>query len=253
MKKFLNTILSIMVMLLILNCSELTGGDDDDNTAELAAAALLLNSGAGGTCSTETLSSSYSTSRTKYNVSGCDSSGLSGLGFPSSNISSGLKASSTEGTMGSNGDLGESSKVNVEITYKIDSSDGYIDVIGLASVSGSNPTGPGIRLQSGSAQTLTADGTAANFATGTAPSSTVGTQKTVCLEIHSEGGGAHIFGWDSNCDTASSAGSLGSYTFESEDVATTINGQRVGFKMKNATMTSFTISNAIGTAGSIRE
>ena len=140
----------------------------------------------------------------------------------------------------------------MEVTYTLTSTTSTLDVIALGGGSGTSLTGPGFRISTGDVKYLTTAGTASAFGTGTTPQSPVGTSKTLCLEVHEEGSGAHIFGWSKACSSLTTA-NLGSYEFDQENVVGTISDRKVGFVLNNAVLTKIIVSSGkIGTSGSLQ-
>ena len=228
-------------------CAEKSGS----NSNSTALTALLsIQNGCNTTATTE--SSIGSTSRTQYDFSVCNNpSALTG--FTVENITSGLTGTSNQSKLASTGTFGTGEKkINVEVTYTLRSSTSTLDIIALGGGSGTSLSGPGFRISPTDVKYLTTAGTASAFGTGSSPQSQEGTSKTLCLEVHEEGSGAHIFGWSKACSSLTTA-NLGSYEFEQEDVAGTISDRKVGFVLNNAVLSKIIVSSGkIGTAGSLQ-
>lgn len=242
----------LILLLTFVQCSELFNKSSSDNSKRNAAAGFLLLSQSGG-CTQASVNTIGSTTRTEYNFSGVNCvSGLATIGFVGENLQPGLSGTSTSSRLASLTSFATSGgkKMNIEVTYTINSSSGYLDVIGNASVSGSIATGPTFRIKPNTISIVTSFGQETAIGTGTVPSSPVSTEKTICLEIHEENG-AHMFGWNSAC---ASVANRATYDFEQESVVTTNPGSQVGFVLNNATLKKIIVSRgAIGTAGQILE
>ena len=124
--------------------------------------------------------------------------------------------------------------------------------LGDASVSGTQATGPAIRLKSSGTDVL-----ASGSSTGSAPDSGgntaagTGSEKTYCLEFHEENG-THLFGWPKSCASLSDS-EKGSYTINKEGLTSANPGSRMGFILNKAVLKSFIVtSGKIGTAGSLQ-
>lgn len=243
--------LLLLFPLVFTQCAELFGGDDDNNNDNLLA--LLLST---PTCGASARSGAAGNG-TRYNFSGCGADQnavafLTGIGFTAQNVAfnNGLIANGSPARLVTNAsslsEIGEK-KAGLEITYVVNAG-GDLAVRMPAT---NSYAGPGFFIQQAGIQKF--DGTSPSaFALGSASwGSSAGVEKTLCLEVHEEGVGAHIFGWEGSCDAIN----RGAYQFEQEDVPVTggIPGDRIGLILNNVNIKSFTIySSVIGTAGAIR-
>jgi hypothetical protein len=230
-----------LILFGLVSCAE---RKKSDNSGALALLYLSLQ------CKSvsESASSIESTSRTQYNFSKVNVSDNT-CGFTLENITNGLTGTSADSKIGSSRTFG-SDEVNIEVTYTLNSSSGTLDVIALGSGSGTTISGPGFRISTTDVKYIKPEGTALAFGTGTSPTTTVGESKTLCLEVHSEGGGSHIFGWSGACADVSNRGT---YEFEEDDVDGAVSGSKIGFVLNNATITKIIVSDGpLGTAGSLQ-
>jgi hypothetical protein len=231
---------------------------------------LLLQYGAGGAngCGrfslppirggVDTTNINSNGTRQGFEIFACrDSNDLLRLGFQSNALEftgRGVSGSSPSSRIGSNIDfvtLGGRKDQCIEVTFRIDRSDGYLQVIGNASVgSGANLVGPGVNLG-----TINSGGV---FPFGTEQTSTFvpspqpvleGQEVTYCLEIHDEGG-AHWFGWSKPCGTLTQ-NDRQNYEFDRSGIASAHPGNRIGFILNGATIQRFAVGERIGLSGSI--
>ncbi len=240
LKKYLLALV-IPFLLLFSACAE----RKQSNNSNLLGAVAIFNG-----CSPTTVNSIGGTSRTEYNLANCLTP-LGLTGFTVTNISAGFTGTSVESKMASNGTFGSiDKKTNIEVTYTLNSATSFLDVIALGSGTGSSVSGPGFRISQTDVKYIKTNGTTGTFGTGTSPVSIVGTSTTLCLEVHEEGAGSHIFGWTGACSAVSNRGAYG---FEEEDVAGAISDRKIGFTLNNVTLSKIIVSNgALGTAGSLQ-
>lgn len=247
--KFKTTLLLILAVSFFGNCAELFGKKDKGNDDEI----LLLALAAGQRCPTSEVTSP--TPGTKYDFQNCsavDSNlALQGTGFTprSVTLSAGLVGTSSASNVSTVGsalsNTGGNKKASVEVVYQLNSASSFLSVHLIGT---SNFNGPGFRLSPTGPQKLV-DSVPSSLATTVAWASSVNTDKTVCLEVHEEGAGAHIFGWQGPCASVA----RGTYEFEEEDVniPSGLGGDKVGLILNNVTVKSLTIYRQnIGTAGS---
>lgn len=249
--KFLQPIIIFSILLTLGNCAELFSSKDKDNNNDAILAALLSNS---GTCGQSARSGAAGTG-TRYNFFGCSgdvTTTLLGLGFTAQNITfngglSGTSDASTIVTRGSSlSSSGGSKKAGIEITYVLNNASSILKA-NLPSEASIN--GPGFSIFATGANKLVNDAASAFDDKPASWSSSVGVEKILCLEVHEEGTGAHIFGWEGSCDTVN----RNSYQFEQEDVALAVSGDRVALKLNNVVVKSMTIySSVIGLGAMIR-
>lgn len=244
--KFVKSISTLAILFSLSNCAELFSSKEDNNNDQLILALL-----SGARCPSSTVTSP--TNGTKFDFTNCTGDAnlaLAGSGFQVSNVtlSGGLVGTSNNSTILTNAsslsNSGGNKKASIEIVYQLNAASSTISAI-LPSTT--TFTGPGFLLSATKADKIV-NGISSAFGTpGTPWSSSVGQEKTVCLEIHEEGAGAHIFGWQGACATVD----RGAYQFEEEDVVVSLAGDRVALRINGATIKSMTIYNqSIGTAGS---
>lgn len=238
-------IIILFLAFTIFSCVE----DDNKNDKTAAAALLFLSSQNSSGCLSMANSTLNSVNRSTYSVTGSDCSTDLGQSFTAANLTvanNKITANSSQGSFAIAS--GGSKPINIEITYTLQSG-GSIDVLANGTTNGASITSAtGFRISESTIVAIASSGTTSTM-TGTVPSSTAGTSKTLCLEIHAEGSGAHVFGWDKACANLTTS-ERGSYPFELEDLTTTQAGSGIGFQLKNASISSFTISNGkFGTAG----
>lgn len=247
--KFLQSIFVCSVLFTLGNCAELFQSSKKNNNNDAILAALL---GSGATCGQSARSGAAGTG-TRYNFFGCSgdaSAVLLGFGFTAQNVTfngglSGTSDASTIVTRASSlSATGGEKKAGIEITYVLNNASSTLKAILPGET---NFNGPGFQINASGIQKLV-DNVASALATPGSWGSSVGVEKTLCLEVHNETG-AHIFGWEGSCDTVN----RGSYQFEEESVTVNVDGDRVGLRINNAVVKSMTIySSVIGTAGSFR-
>ncbi len=244
MKKTTN----ILLTLLLLGLSACAESKKTDNSPALAALTIANLNSCGTTA--KTVTSIGATSRTEYDFTNCNNP-TALTGFSVQNISAGLTGTSDQSKLASTGTFGSvDKKINIEVTYTLTSSTSILDVIALGGGTGTSLSGPGFRISPTDVKYLTTAGTASAFGTGTSPSSAVGTNSTLCLEVHQEGSGSHIFGWSGAC---SAVANLGSYTFDQENVTGTISDSKIGFVLNNVKLSKIIVSNGkLGTSGSLQ-
>ncbi|TGM81544.1 hypothetical protein EHR01_01720 [Leptospira mtsangambouensis] len=230
----------------VLNCAELFSSKEDQNDDQLILALLV-----GARCPTTSVSTPTVGTRFDFtNCTGDANLALAGSGFQASNVtlSGGIVGTSNNSTIITNAsslsNSGGNKKASIEIVYQLNSASSTISAI-LPSTTSFG--GPGFLIRDIRADKIV-NGTSSAFGTAGAPwSSSVGQEKTLCLEIHEEGAGAHIFGWQGACATVDRS----AYQFEEEDVIVILSGDRVALRINGATIKNMTIYNqSIGTAGS---
>lgn len=239
------------IIISLWNCEVFKGKSKKDNSA--AAAALFLASQGG--CTQSSTASIGGATRTVFSVSGANCpSGLSAIGFTGEGLSAGLTGSGTSSRLASTGTFtaGGEKKMNIELTFSLTDSSGYIDVIGNASTSGAAAAGPALRIKtSGIDAYASGSSAAAALDAGGSTASPVNTEKTYCLEFHEESG-VHMFGWTKSCSQLTDA-QKGSYEINKEGLSSANPGSKMGFVLNKAVLKSFTVtSGKIGTAGSIQ-
>jgi hypothetical protein len=254
MTQLIRSIMIIFVIFQFYNCAELLNGKDDSKDKDnLTALGLAFLVGAGSCPSTEI--SAQPTNGTAYDFTKCSGSVASALGsagFSGSNVSlvSGIAGTSATSTIITNASrlssTGGEKKASIEITYVLSASDSTLDVIMPSSTSF---TGPTFQISTTDIKKKNPSGVVSALNTAGTWSSSLGTEKILCLEVHQENG-AHLFGWTGSCATVN----RGSYTFEDEDSVSgfDFSGDKIAVKINKATIKSMKIYSAnIGTAGNI--
>jgi hypothetical protein len=184
----------------------------------------------------------------------CTSFAMSFAGLSANDVSAetniGATGKTTNSTIITQADFKSSGekKVNIEVTFQINTDAGYIDVIGNATASGTKPVGPGFRIKTTTISAINNSGVESAL-TGSIPKPERNVQRTYCLEIHEENG-AHVFGWSKACNALSEA-ERGVYEFELKTLSTTNPGSKVGFILNNSSLRRMVISGKIGTVGSV--
>lgn len=247
--KFAKLFLYSTILLSVMHCAELfQSKDKKDNTDAIYA--LLLNAG----CTVTDVSAPSSGRKIDFTVCRGDANAaLAASGFSSSSVSlsGGLVGTGSSSTVYTNASslssLGGDKKASIEIVYVLSQGDSSVDAI-LPSTT--NLSGPGFHILPTTVNKIASNGTNSALATLSRTwSSTVSSEKTLCLEVHQESGNAHVFGWESACSVAS----RGTYQFEEDGVAADFGGDRIGLRINKATIKSITIySSNIGTAGSFQ-
>ncbi|XDD43821.1 hypothetical protein AB3N58_05590 [Leptospira sp. WS60.C2] len=251
--KFLQSIFVCSVLFTLGNCAELFQSSKNKNNNDALFAALLAGPGCGPTAV-----SGAAGNGTRYNFTGCSGDAtavLRGLGFTANGVSfnAGIQGTSNSSTIVTNAsslsETGTDSKAGIEVVYVMNQTESRIDAMIHATPS---LDGPGVRLSHTFAQWLNGN-TASAFVTkpGAPWASSVAVEKTVCLEVHKETGGGHIFGWSLPCN---SIADRSVYEFDQEDASiTSFSGDRVGFRINNAVIKSVTIYSAkLGLAEMLR-
>ncbi|MCW7464259.1 hypothetical protein EHQ96_13580 [Leptospira levettii] len=246
---FLKPIIVFVVFVSLGNCAELFQASKKENNNDAIFAALLANN---GTCG-QSARSGAAGNGTRFNFFGCSGDAtatLLGLGFTAQNVSfngglSGTSDASTIVTRASSlSSSGGEKKAGIEITYVLNSVSSTLKAI---LPSESNFNGPGFLISPTTIQKLV-DNVSSAFSTPASWGTSVGIEKTLCLEVHEENG-AHIFGWEGSCDSVN----RGTYQFEEDSVTVNVNGDRVGLRLNQVIVKSMTIySSVIGTSGMIR-
>lgn len=244
--KFAKIFLFSVFTLSVFNCAELFSSKEDKNDDQLILALLV-----GANCPKTNVSTpTFGTKFDFTNCSGDANLALAGSGFQASNVtlSGGLVGTSNNSTIITNAsslsNSGGNKKASIEIVYQLNSALSTISAI-LPSTTAFG--GPGFFIRDTKADKIVNGSSSAFGTAGTPWASSVGQEKTLCLEIHEEGSGAHIFGWQGTCATVDRS----AYQFEEENVVVIISGDRVALRINGATVKTLTIYNqSIGTAGS---
>lgn len=247
--KFAKLFLFSTILFSVMNCAELFQSKDkkDNNDALFA---LLLNAG----CTVTDVSSPSSGRKIDFTACRGDANAaLAASGFSSSSVSlsGGLVGTGSSSTVYTNASslssLGGDKKASIEIVYVLSQGDSSLSAI-LPSTT--NLSGPGFHILPTTVNKIATNGVTSAFGTPPTPwASSVSAEKTLCLEVHQEGGNGHVFGWVSTCASADRA----NYQFQETNVAADFGGDRIGLRINKATVKSITIySSNIGTAGSFQ-
>lgn len=233
--KFLQSIFVCSVLFTLGNCAELFQSSKKNNNND---AILALLAGARCPSSAVTLP----TQGTRFDFANCTgdvNTALAGSGFQASNVtlSGGLVGTgnnSTIVTTGSNlSNSGGAKKATIEIVYQLNSASSTVSAILPATTS---LDGPGFLIRNTTLD-LIGSGTF-NVKSVTPWSSSVGQDKTLCLEVHEEGG-AHVFGWERACANVNRS----VFDFDATGVTANLGGDRVALRINGATIKSITIYN----------
>jgi hypothetical protein len=254
----------LTILILFIGCELINPPKEPNNNSAIVALLLASRNQAVASNCTQASTTAISNpgkvstaSRTDYVVSGCSSTNLSSIGFSGdSSVTSGMTGISTLSRILSNGDIfgGTDADRNIEITFRLNSSTSYLDIVTRASGStASSFDGSTIRItpsdvvfrNSGAATSTTTPGN------GTAIASAVGTTLTYCLDAHLESGASHLIVWSKSCTSLTTA-ERGSYPKDAEPI-TSSGGNKLGFILNGATITNFKVGTKIGTAGRILE
>lgn len=246
-------LITLLIGFILLGCQE-KGQSNSKKQRSQASALLLFQT---GNCVEISQNAIGGTSRSEFNFSGasCIPANVGAVGF----IQTGLKNTNQMGLVGEGPEARLASKktfsidgkVNIEVTYKLTAQDSYLDVIGNASVNDlAIAIGPTFRIRPTKLQYLIELGNLENDLASL--SSPVGEWKTLCLEIHNEGAGSHMFGWSKACSSLTEA-DRGNYEFDKEDVAYSQKGSSLGFVLNKVILQKIIVSKGkLGTSGSIQ-
>ncbi|MDX1961275.1 MAG: hypothetical protein SFU98_22090 [Leptospiraceae bacterium] len=247
MNQFFQLLTLLFVLFTFVNCPE---KKPNNNQGRIAAYGLFAIQ-----CPVTQAPAIGSSSRTAIFFSnGCTPFAMGFSGLSATNVTAenniGATGTSTNSSIITNGDYksGSEKKVNIEVTFQINADDGYIDVSGNATPSGTKPVGPTFRIKTTTMTAVNNSGVESAFTKGTVPQAGRNVQRVYCLEIHEESGAAHLFGWSKACNALSST-ERGSYEFEIPSFSSTNPGSRVGFILNKSSLRNVIISGQIGTAG----
>lgn len=245
-------LLSIIISILFTNCGELFQRESASNKSKQALALLVISATTPAGCKVNNITV-QGQSATEYLVSECETGGLSALGLTGSEVSKGLVGSSAASKLGNSRSFtsGGENKVNVEVTYTLNSSSSVFQVYMLSSASGASMTGPSFKITPTSIVPVDNAGADGTMTSGGAITSPVGTQKTMCLEMHSESG-AHFIGWNKPCSNLTSS-DKGTYEIEKDGFTTTTPGNNIGFLLNGVTLTKFIVTSKLGTSARMLE
>ncbi len=246
-------IFTILTLISFVACQEKKQSNSEKQRSQIAALLLLQS----GNCTEVSLPSIGETNRIEFNFSNsnCTASNVGSVGFAQiglENINeSGLVGKSQGARLVSQKAFSKDGKVNIEVTYKLTAPDGYLDVTGNASVNTTNVTASGPTFRITPSQIKYLEGTTES-AFSTTISSPVNQFKTLCLEIHEEGAGSHMFGWSKACSALTPA-ERGNYEFDEEDINSQKQGNGIGFVLNKVVLQKIVVSQGkIGTSGSIQ-
>ena len=240
----MNKFIPLLILLTIFfQCAERK--KSNSNSSLLGGLLLLQNSSpCPGVASATAIGS---VSRTEYSFTSCNSGTVTGFTSENISASSGITGTTANSRLASIATFG-TEKVNIEVTFTLNSSGGYLDVIGLGLSSSASISGPGYRVSESGIKYFSLGGTPTAIATGVTPSTALNTQKTYCLELHKENG-AHLFGWSKACAEVTNRAS---YEFDQESITTSTPGNNIGFVLSGSTLKKIIVSTgAIGTSGSL--
>lgn len=231
------------LLFFLLSCAE---RKKSDNNQELIGALLFLQ----GQCPSPTpVASIGAATRVELNFAGCTSTSLNGFVTENLSLSGGIRGTGSNSRLASLGTYGDK-KVNIEVTFTLNSAGASLDVIGLGLSSSASISGPGLRISESTIVPFNHAGTTDTF-TGTAPVTPLNTEKTYCLELHNESPDVHAFGWAKSCAELTDA-EKGSYPFDKE-IPSSFPGKNIGFVLNNSTIKKIIVSTGnIGTSGSLQ-
>lgn len=239
--------------LFLCQCAEFSKKKNNDDATTVAVLLAISNN---AVCPSGSAISANPSNGTRFDFTACSGPATTALklaGFTAANVvlSSGIVGTSNTSTVYTDASrlssTGGDKKATVQISYVLSASDSTIDVVMPSTIGLSGATfqisPTDIKKKSALGVTSTLGGKAGIWTTS------LGQEKTLCLEIHNENG-AHMFGWQGAC----SAVARGSYEFEEVAVSGyDFSGDRIGLKINKGTIKSLNIySTKIGTAGAIR-
>lgn len=244
------------------SCGSLLGNSENNDTQNLLLAALAAaGSGCAAYSDTAVTNSLFSGgTRTLYNVSSCDASGWSNLGFSSDgttqvSTSSKVVADSPYAGYGT----------NIEVTFTVTSSSGTLDIMtyGTGTFPGTSTTNPTIRIVAGSSCSVqwrsSSTGNLANVSTCTdATTLTAGQSYTYCIDFNrgtSSSGSYTGFGnmlavWSKACSQVSAAerdqmSDVKLMQMMNIPVMNPSTSTKVGFSQSGISLQSFRIGNVV--------
>jgi hypothetical protein len=189
-----------------------------------------------------TITGNSNGSRQGFNVSGCgNSSALSNLGFPNQNLvfpGDGVVGNSTSSSLVSLSDyptLGSKSQ-SMEVTFRLDRADAYLDVVVAASAAGNTPVGPRFRITADNVSIINSENQAQGIIGSVRNKAGVAQVRTYCFDTHDHSGG-HLIGWSQSCASLSDRDrAIGGYEFERPGIQGTLPGFKFGLIINGATV-----------------
>ncbi len=189
-----------------------------------------------------TITGNSNGSRQGFNISGCTSSAsLSSLGFPNQNLAfpgDGVVGNSTTSSLVSLSDyptLGSKSQ-SMEVTFRLDRADAYLDVVVSASAAGNTPVGPRFRITADNVSIINSENQAQGIIGSVRNKAGVSQVRTYCFDVHDHSGG-HLIGWSQACASLTDRDrAIGGYEFERPGIQGTLPGFKIGLIANGATI-----------------
>ncbi|MBM9546352.1 hypothetical protein JWG40_04950 [Leptospira sp. 201903074] len=192
--------------------------------------------------------------RLKYSIYGCDENGFNNLDLAQTEIIKGATGTSGTSIIYTKGDVMLASSkggTNIEVSFTLNSPTSTLDVIAYGT--GTVLSGPTYRLIAGAqTQYKNASNVFGNTGKGgsvVAPIPAVGTSYTYCLDFQSTPGGSRFLnGFNKPCSelTDTERGSMSYYPImQMVNVPVYTGGNRLGFVLNGATITSFTVGSIV--------
>ena len=291
-------LISIVILIFTLNCTNEfrdsgLGPKKKNNNVQLQLfsylyADSLSNSGANSRCGitgATVISNPVVTNptATNFNLRNCNPNRLDGFSINRiTSSSSGFVGTSTSSLLVSTGNQvgvdGLTGKRNIEVTFTVNSSSGYLEVIAYGEGTNTSFTGPSWRITTATNQFRDQNGNASSSqiayrsqdgvyrvpisgATPAAPTNpirtlTSGSSRTICLDFF---GSLNTLqnAWDGSCASVATAqkNSRASYPISIDPtdvnlISTSVSplvatGTKIGFVLNNVTISNFTISNQL--------
>ncbi|MCW7480515.1 hypothetical protein [Leptospira kanakyensis] len=255
---FKNLLSISLLSLATFNCT-MAKNTETNNASNLLSLLVATNTNPGCSISSTTAITSNLTQvenkqRTKYSISACDESGFSNLDLTQVDVTKGATGNSSNSVITTNKDVMLATNkggTNIEVSFVLNSSASTLDVIAYGT--GSPMSGPTYRFIAGAqTQYKNASGVFGNTGKGgsvSAPIPSVGTNYTFCLDFQSTAGGSRFLnGFNKPCSelTDTERGSMSYYPImQMMNVPVYTNGNRLGFVLNGATITSFTIGSIV--------
>lgn len=243
----------------------LPGGSKEDtkgnNSIAALAAIALANQSTPGCSATaltpidNSLARITNESRTQYSVSSCSTDKLGALGFTTDSTATLTEGTSTSSIIASTINMMHSSgSTNIEVTFSLNDSGSSIEIGAYSTGSGTNVTGPAIKITPTNVQARKANGTYVNFGTGGSTTSATGTTLTYCLDFqHSTG--LMFSGWLQPCAEVPSSKRSPMSNFPlmsmpmNNGYSTTQTGTLMYIVLNKAKLSGFVVGSTIGQDG----
>ncbi|TGL86256.1 hypothetical protein EHQ68_13065 [Leptospira congkakensis] len=255
---FKNLLSIILLSLFTINC-ELAKKTEANNASSLLSLLALGNTNPGCAISsvaaiTSNLTQVENKQRSKYTVSACDETGFNNLDLNQVEINKGATGTSSASIITTNKDIMLATNkggTNIEVTFTLNSPTSSLDVIAYGT--GNPLSGPTYRLIAGAqTQYKNVSNVFANTGKGgsvSAPIPTIGANHTFCLDFqYTSGGSRFLNGFNKPCAELSDTerGSMSYYPImQMMNVPVYTGGNRLGFVLNGATITSFTIGSIV--------